>query len=265
MKVQILSDLHNEFHRARNVRVPDIEDAGADLIILAGDIDVGLAGVHWAIEQSERLHRPLVYVCGNHEFYGECPKELLTSMRAVAQGTRVHVLENEAVGVDGVRVLGATLWTDFRALGRYRENECMRAAVLNIADFRLIRFHNPDGTHTHLQPINAASWHATSLTWLTQELAKPFNGRTVVVTHHGPSIQCHDYLIYGGPDPISVSFWSRIERLLTSERVTLWVYGHTHSNLRFEENGVPVVCNQRGYLEAPAIAEKFDPVFTVDV
>ncbi len=59
MKVQILSDLHNEFHRARNVPVPDIEDAGADLIILAGDIDVGLEGVRWAIEQSERLNRTM--------------------------------------------------------------------------------------------------------------------------------------------------------------------------------------------------------------
>jgi predicted phosphodiesterase len=62
MKIRILSDLHLEF---RHWTPPE---ADADVIVLAGDIHVGIHGVEWA-RRSFPLN-PVVYVPGNHEFYG---------------------------------------------------------------------------------------------------------------------------------------------------------------------------------------------------
>lgn len=61
MKLQIYSDLHLEFARF------DPAPSDADVVILAGDIDIKSRGVKWA---SEVFQCPVIYVCGNHEYYG---------------------------------------------------------------------------------------------------------------------------------------------------------------------------------------------------
>jgi len=175
------------------------------------------------------------------------------------------VLENDSFEFGGVRFLGATLWTDFHGLGVRREAECISAAGSNIIDFRLIRCHREDGTDVALRPTDTASWHAKSVSWLTEQLSKPFAGVTVVVTHHGPSIGCHNYGLHGGPDAVSTAFWSHLEGIIHPDQVALWIYGHTHSNLRFEVNGVRVECNQHGYLEDARECPGFDFGYVVDV
>ena len=82
MKIQILSDLHNEFLR-NGKKNPTrkwsavIPETDADIIILAGDIDTGTKGAEWAILESERLGKPILYVLGNYEFYGHDDLALL--------------------------------------------------------------------------------------------------------------------------------------------------------------------------------------------
>lgn len=62
MKIRVLSDLHLEFHDW----TPPQSDA--DIIVLAGDIHVGVHGIEWARRSFPLL--PVTYVPGNHEFYG---------------------------------------------------------------------------------------------------------------------------------------------------------------------------------------------------
>ena len=57
MKLQIYSDLHLGFARF------DPAPSEADVVILAGDIDIKSRGVKWA---SEVFQCPVIYVCGNH-------------------------------------------------------------------------------------------------------------------------------------------------------------------------------------------------------
>jgi hypothetical protein len=54
---------------------------------------------------------------GNHEFYGQKIPKLIDEIKEVAQGSNVHVLENQSVEIGDVVFLGATLWTDFRLNG----------------------------------------------------------------------------------------------------------------------------------------------------
>ena len=231
MRIQILSDLHNEFWRMRHLPAPEIRETDADIIVLAGDIDNGLDDVHWAIGQSDRLDRQVVYVCGNHEFYSWCPREVLSQLRRIASGTRVHLLENESVEINGVRFLGTTLWTDFCCLRVARKEECMREEGLAVTDYRTIRFHMSDGEHRNLRPTDTADWHLKSSTWLQSNLnsSRP---PTVVVVHHGPSDRCHDAARWGAPDPTSVSFWSNVEELIrpeTAKIADIRTYAREHS------------------------------------
>jgi hypothetical protein len=57
---------------------------------------------------------------GNHEFYGQAIPKLTLELQGLAAGTNVHVLENSSVQISGVTFLGATLWTDFALLSRFR-------------------------------------------------------------------------------------------------------------------------------------------------
>jgi predicted phosphohydrolase len=107
MKLQILSDLHTEFAEFSP------PETGADVVILAGDIGVGLGGIEWAASQFP--NQPVIYVPGNHEYYGH---DITLIDELVKQSPEnIHVLNNDAMVLNGVRFLGSTLWTDFRLDG----------------------------------------------------------------------------------------------------------------------------------------------------
>jgi len=107
MKLHILSDLHTEF---TDFSAPD---TGADVVILAGDIGVGLAGIEWAARRFPQV--PVIYVPGNHEFYGHDIG--LTEQLKAAVPVDIHVLNNDTLELEGIRFLGCTLWTDFNLHG----------------------------------------------------------------------------------------------------------------------------------------------------
>jgi len=98
----------------------DISFEGADLVILAGDINLGTKGIDWI--KATIADIPVIYVLGNHEYYkGSYPKTL-NAIRNSVSDTNVHVLENKAVTIDDVTFHGATLWTDFALMGDSRIN-----------------------------------------------------------------------------------------------------------------------------------------------
>lgn len=77
MRIRILSDIHIEFEPYRPSEVE------ADLVILAGDIGVGLDGIRWAQRHFPDL--PVVYIAGNHEYYGHSlPDYLIGRTRVVS-------------------------------------------------------------------------------------------------------------------------------------------------------------------------------------
>ena len=140
MRLHILSDLHFEFGKwPKHV---DVNAIDADVTVLAGDIGVGLEGLQWALT----FNRPVIYVMGNHEFYGQRPmNDLWRKAREKVEGTHVQLLENESILIDDlrhpgerVRFLCATLWTDFAILGNERQSECMEAAGREMTDYSVI-------------------------------------------------------------------------------------------------------------------------------
>jgi len=269
MKLQVMSDLHVEFHaRPPEIPGPDwderISDAGADVLVLAGDIGKGDQGVRWAAQEADRLGVRCIYVPGNHEFYRSEYGQTLGAMRSAAAGTRVCLLSNNKAMIAGVRFLGTTLWTDLRAYrGEHARGDSAEFILeRNMMDYHVIRVALPAGRRRPLRASDTVRWNRTAVAWLERELGTPFEGPTVVVTHHGPSLLCQHPSFE--PDWMANGFHSPLEHLMDPRRVQLWIYGHTHASLDAEVNGVRLVSNQRGY-PAEAVPGGFDPGKVIEI
>lgn len=162
--------------------------------MLAGDIHNHAAGPRWAAQTFDGAV-PVVYVPGNHEYYdGEFGALETALYDAAAQVDNVHVLNNAAL-VDPQgrwRVLGTTLWTDFALYGADADTlaASIGASRRAMLDFRgLIQMNWPHGTQDSprdFTPDDSVALHRRARSWLESELARPFDGKTIVVTHHAP-------------------------------------------------------------------------------
>ena len=249
MRIHVLSDLHLEFAPF----VPP--DVGADVIVLAGDIWLKDRGVRWA---NETFSRPVVYVCGNHEFYGDRIDRVQRECREVA-AANVHFLDRSSVEIGGYRFLGATLWTDFELFGEHSRIFAMLEANEKMTDFKRIRVKH-GGTYRKFSSGIAAGIHAETCKWLEVEFDRGDPSRTVVVTHHAPHPQSVHPMFE--EDLVTAAYVSDLTRLLG--RSALWIHGHTHLSFDYTVAGTRVVCNARGYHGIEPNFD-FDPAMTVDL
>jgi len=230
LRVRILSDLH------LNHREWSVPRASADLVVLSGDITNGTEGIYWARENFPS--GPIVYVAGNQECYGHNIDDLIPELRAVAREQDVSFLEQDVLQIDGVRILGATLWTDFNLFGR-RNHWITRDAVRTDRPVDRKVIHTSKGL---LTPAAMIERHEQTLSWLKAELDKNYDGKTVVVTHHVPTR-------LGLPplwrdDYSSAAFASHLDWLFPD--VDVWICGHTHTATDFQAGRCRVVINPRG-------------------
>lgn len=242
MKIQLASDLHLEF--LRDV-FPDerliLPAHGADILVLAGDIAEGTR----AIELFAQWPTPVLYVAGNHEFYSQSFDQLRKDLRRATDGTSVHFLDKDVADFGGVRFLGATLWTDYCLFSPLMQPDLMKYAEGRLNDHRLIRTN--DGV---FNTAAALAEHERARRWLEQELAKPYDGKTVVITHHGPHpLSIHPRYLHPHPpgSPLNAAFVSNsLDSLLA--KADLWVHGHVHDNFDYTVHGCRVIANPRGYV-----------------
>jgi predicted phosphohydrolase len=259
MRLALYSDLHLEFPAA-TWHPPALD---VDVVILAGDIDSGARGIDWAARTfgSQAKVPNVIYVAGNHEYYGGDIETRRAEMREAAKRAGVHFLDNDAITVGNVRFLGATLWSDFAVYGSVKWTErSIEVARTSLSDYALIR--TSDGT---LTPEDTVVLHRRSAVWLETELRKPFDGKTVVITHFAPHRGCIAPQFDG--DVLTPYFTVDMASFMRRLRIDLWAFGHTHHNVDFEaEGGCRVVSNQRGYPDPSRFAEPgFRPELVIEL
>ena len=222
------------------------------MVVLAGDVDHGTKGLEWA--RSSFPHQPVVYVAGNHEYYGEALPKLTDELRARAVSLDIALLENDVVDLAGLRFAGCTLWTD---LGLFGPHPWVADAVLNtMLDYRSIRV-SPQ--YRRLRPADTIRIHKHSREWLESTLRDP-GPATVVVTHHAPSARSLSPRY--AQDPVSAAYASKLDDVVAELAPTLWIHGHTHHCVDYTIGRTRVVSNQRGYRDEEI---GFVPDLVVDI
>jgi predicted phosphodiesterase len=273
-----LSDLHVEFGTFEVSR-----DLEFDVVLLAGDIYApGELAIQWILSSEALASKHVIFVPGNHEYYRTSRRSrmdrTLADMRETAAGTRLHVLDGDELVLEGVRFLGTTLWTDFalaietpRGLASNVEL-AERLVETALPDFRLIRVPNPSalpGTWQErdgkvFRAHDARRIHHEQRRWLKERLDAPFNGKTVVVTHHAP--HRGSLAPWYASDWISAGFVSELpdDFFAVPE---LWVHGHSHTSFDYEVGRCRVLCNPRGYINASGATEntQFNPRLVITV
>jgi len=238
MKLHILSDLHIEFGGLES------PETNADVVILAGDIHVGKKGFDWVKDNFR--NQKVIYVLGNHEYYRGAIPKLTEKLKERSVGTNVHILENEALTIEDVRFLGCTLWSDFRLLNNLNTAVIVAHEMMN--DYRLVRL---SPIYRKIQPSDTAIWHGRSRSWLEKELkkGKKEEKKTVVITHHAPSILSVPEQYKN--DHLSAAFASEMEKFIEKTEPDLWIHGHLHTSSDYLIGSTRVICNPRGYTDEP--------------
>lgn len=251
MIVQIMSDLHLDCTSAPVRQIVD----GVSLVVVAGDTCEGLPKAVEAIRRAVPDHVDIVMVAGNHEFYGSVWADELEEGRVRAHSLGVHLLENDTAAFGSLRVLGATLWTDYCLFGADLQQAAMRAARDAMPDHKRIRWkRNP---WMRFRPQEALYLHKRSRAFIEAEIARPHNGATMLVAHHAVTI--------GAIDPAherSLTSAAYASELSFVNRADLVVTGHTHRPMEFRRGRTRFVSNPRGY---PDEGVRFNSSFLIEV
>ena len=223
MRIQVVSDLHLEFHNL----LPSVAE-GADVLVCAGDLaPIGAGTVRYAAEEwAEARH--ILYVPGNHEFYGADIDRARKQLAEECVRHGITLLDADAIVIDDVRFIGATLWTDFLLDGVANEPGAHRAA-LGISDFDGWILHEK-GTGrftTH----ESARRHAEERAFIEAELADAARDGTtaVVITHHSPTPRSIAPRFLG--NTLNPAFASNLEPLIAQYQPALWIHGHMHNSV----------------------------------
>ena len=128
-----------------------------------------------------------------------------------------------------------------------------------LADHELIRI----GDKAKFMPDNALKLHNQSVGWLKARLDDEFQGETVVITHHCPSMHQGVQHPRFPVNQITGAFHSNLDYLISREKMAAWFFGHTHFSCEVLINGVLVASNQKGYPNESTGNFSVDRVFEV--
>lgn len=234
MKIQIISDLHREFGNT------ELCFDRSDVVVLAGDVNLGTRGIEWIKEAIP--NKPVMYVLGNHEYYkGSYPKTL-HKIKEAALNSNIHVLENSFVDIDGIRFHGATLWTDFSIFGNPVQYGMLCQPKMN--DYKMIR---RDPSYSKMRTLDTFKIHQLSKQWLKESLEISKGLKNIVVTHHAPSIESvpEQYK----EDPLTAAYASDLEDIIAEYQPLYWIHGHIHTPCRYKIGETEIICNPHGYID----------------
>jgi len=223
--IQILSDLHFEFHADGGREfVASLDPSGVDVLVVAGDL-ASYPVLGASIDLLCERYSAVVYVTGNHEYYHSSPAEVHALLDAAGRRhAHFHWLHESLVEIDDVRFVGTTLWfRDVPSAVPYRTW---------MSDFQMI-----DGFVPWVYEVNTRA---------REFLAQDVRSGDVVVTHHLPSPRSVHAKYVGNPlDPF---FVCDVGSVIEDNEPELWIHGHTHERVDYTLCATRVIANPLGYV-----------------
>ena len=258
MNFLVWSDLHEE---VKAFGLPVDQPSGIDAVLVAGDTWTKGRSIQKLEPIAEWAGVPVVATAGNHEYYGDSIFRSDLRMAREADESRfdIRFLNPGSTMIGDCRIVGATLWTDYRLRYPTGDNWLARNACHNgMNDHARIRW--GDGNFRKIRPEDLEQLHARHKSFIRDILVQSHEGPTVVMTHHAPSGQSVKYR--GNEELLQHAYASNLENLILDYQPEIWIHGHTHNPEDYRIGDTRVISNPRGYGDNP----EFDPlrVYTVE-
>lgn len=270
MKIRLWSDVHNEFGPIPWTKTPDDTST---VLVIAGDFQVGVS--HLALlEELCDAFRDVVYLPGNHEYYHQNLQETDCAYRKFASRmSNLHFLNPGQVilpdfgdnplatfgNTKQVRFLGGTFWTDMKN----GDPLIMNLVRNSMNDFRCIKFDDRDTEWGErvFTPADAREINRQHREFFFEKLNEPFEGKTVIVTHHAP----HDLSIdekfksYSRDAALNFGYHNTgLEPWFEKLNFHYWFHGHIHNWKDYELFDKRVIARPRGYHNHEIVADQYD-------
>jgi len=238
--IQVASDLHLEFlANPKEKQYESLINPSSPHLALLGDIGKIESPnyfnfLRWVSTKFEHVF----LITGNHELYSprkDIPYyELKQRLRTFLQENckNIHWLDNESYELGGFLLVGSTLWSHIP-----KEHESDIEFCIN--DYYAIS----KGSKS-IEPKDTNKWHREAVQYLETTLKKS-EKPCIVLTHHAPMFGESTAPQYRGNDR-RWAFCTDLTRLM-SEKVKLWLFGHTHWCVDTTINSTRVVSNAKGY------------------
>lgn len=260
MKILQLTDLHNEFKNPLLIPLYEKEKYtfldeetweyiksinGSDILILSGDID-NYKNIPTLLENAAKHFEHVIHINGNHEYYGReftYGEEYIKSN--IEHIKNAHHLNRESINIEGYRFIGCTLWTDLN-----KNNPLYEMQIKNsLNDFNRILYNgNFFSTNDWLNEFEK------DFSFLQEELIGKDNSKTVVITHHAPTIESAMY--YGKMTESTYGFGSELTEFIMDTQPKYWFFGHTHTPFAQKIGNTELINNFS--------QNKFQNVFTLE-
>jgi len=228
MRIQVLSDIHAEFHADRGTQFIDeyLQPAGVDVLAIAGDMGVG-SSLEWSLRRiCKRYAKSVVlYVPGNHDFYRNSIDRVLTTLEQLDDSVdNFYLMNNRFLMVNDIPFVGSTLW--------FPKKKNYKHYSIQLSDFMLIEDFTPRVFDECRESMQFLNWHVSS--------------KAVVITHHLPTHKSVSDKYQG--DKLNMFFVCDMEKFIKKRKPRMWIHGHTHDSFNYLLGDTHVVCNPLGYV-----------------
>lgn len=255
MKIQYMSDLHLEFQEnSRYLKHNELPVTG-DVLVLAGDIfylSDRIAPMTKFWKWASENYRQVLIVPGNHEYYNYSDVMERGLQWKWMFRKNVGYYQNQVIRIDDTDFILSTLWSRINPNDEYFVWKGMN-------DFRQIKFNKK-----LLQVEEFNRMHETCMDFIRKSVEESTASHIVVVTHHLPTFEVvtpqHKNSV------LNSAFANEYGDWIAHNRIDVWIYGHSHSNIDIEIGGTRVICNQMGYVFANEhLVSGFDPEKYVEI
>lgn len=252
MKIRLWSDIHLEFSDAQYDHIWQANDEDKDItLILAGDIGVGMQARTF-VENLCGHFKHVLLICGNHEFYKQEYMTVINGWKTFEEQEALrnfHFLDCDTRVLDGVRFIGDTMWTSFE----HGDQALMQRAEYAMNDYGRIKVGDK-----FMKPAFTFERHTRFMNYLEEEIVKPHDGKTVVITHHSPLN--YGRVQYHGPEWDPFYFACLEDRIAEWGKPDLWVHGHAHVSHDTQVANTRIIANPHGYMNY-----RLNPDFDKDI
>jgi len=239
MNFDLLSDLH-----LRSLDESFLENIkpASNVLVLLGDIcEINQVKqmLHF-FKQLNKLWDYILYVPGNHEFYGGHLTDTVSILRSHLKHLKnIVVMDNNTEVINGIAFIGSTLWTD--------HNKGNIISILNIEnmlnDYNMIRV-SPILNDIRVKSSDIIHLFNICFKYISDQVKK-FDS-CVILTHHAPTYlsisQKYKESIINGAFASELS-----DFILDNPQIKVWAHGHVHSKFDYKLGNCRIITNPYGY------------------